>query len=189
MISKRVKKSKEKGGKFMNTNIFERVKYLRKDILNMTQDDFSKKIKISRSNLGSIETARVNITDRVISDICNAFSVNEDWLRNGGKDDDIFIEVSENEELTRYLQSILENTDDVIADIIKNFIVIYEKLDDDSKKVLKCVAKDLLNKLYMHNNDTFDFVDEVSIIPKNKKNSFDDIPDTSIELESKYPSA
>ncbi|MCI8409624.1 MAG: helix-turn-helix transcriptional regulator [Lachnospiraceae bacterium] len=173
----------------MNTNIYERVKYLRKEILNMTQDDFSKKIKISRSNLGSIETARVNITDRVICDICNAFSVNEDWLRNGGNDDDIFIELSEHEELTKYIQSLLENTDDVIADIIKNFIVIYEKLDDDSKKVLKCVAKDLLNKLNTHNNDTLSFVDGVSMMPKNPKNSFNDIPDTSIELESKYPSA
>lgn len=127
-------------------DIYGRVKYLRKCILNMTQDDFSKKIKISRSNLGSIETGRVNVTDRVISDICTVFNVNEDWLRNGGSDNDIFTELSECEEVAKYVQTLLDSTDDVVADIIKNFIVIYEKLDDDSKDVLKSVAKDLLNK-------------------------------------------
>ena len=127
-------------------NIYERVKYLRKDILKMTQDDFSKRIKISRSNLGSIETARVNITDRVVIDICSEFNIDENWLRNGGSDDEIFIELSEDEELAMYTQMLLDSTDDVVADMIKNFIVIYQKLDDDSKRVLKNVAKDLLNK-------------------------------------------
>lgn len=128
-------------------DIYERVKYLRKNKLNMTQDDFSKKIKISRSNLGSIETARVNITDRVISDICDCFGVNEDWLRNGGSDDNIFIELSENEEIAKYTQTLLDTTDDTVADMIKNFIVIYQKLDNDSKDVLKNVAKELLDKM------------------------------------------
>lgn len=128
-------------------SIYERVKYLRKNILDMTQDDFSRKIKISRSNLGSIETSRVNITDRVISDICDCFNVNEDWLRNGGSDDDIFKELSESEEVAKYTQTLLDSTDDVIADMVKNFIVIYQKLDDNSKEVLKSVAKDLLDKM------------------------------------------
>ncbi|HBM76088.1 MAG TPA: XRE family transcriptional regulator [Clostridiaceae bacterium] len=63
--------------------IYERIKILRKDELHLTQEEFSSKIKISRSNLGSIEVGRISVTDRVISDICFAFNVNEDWLRNG----------------------------------------------------------------------------------------------------------
>jgi transcriptional regulator with XRE-family HTH domain len=63
--------------------MFERIKYLRTDILDITQEKFADKIRISRPNLGSIETNRINITDRVISDICREFNINEDWIRYG----------------------------------------------------------------------------------------------------------
>ncbi|MCC0670798.1 helix-turn-helix transcriptional regulator [Clostridioides sp. ES-S-0145-01] len=66
--------------------IYKRIKELRKDVLKLTQEDFSKKINISRSNLGSLEIDRVKVTDRVISDICREFSVNENWLRHGKGD-------------------------------------------------------------------------------------------------------
>ena len=150
-------------------NIYERVKYLRKNILNITQDDFSKKIKISRSNLGSIETGRVNITDRVISDICNEFSVNESWLRNGGSDDEIFINLSEDEEVENYVQMLLNSTDDIITETIKKFVIIYQKLDDNSKQILRNLANDLLGKT------------------KKTTNFADDIPDTAEEFEKMYP--
>ena len=62
-------------------NIGERIKYLRKDILHIkSQEVFAKQINISRSNLGNIETSRVSVTDRVISDICSTYNVNENWL-------------------------------------------------------------------------------------------------------------
>lgn len=63
--------------------IWERIRYFRKDVLNMTQADFANKVKISRSNLGNVETGRISITDRLLSDICNAFSISEGWLRTG----------------------------------------------------------------------------------------------------------
>ena len=63
--------------------MYERIKHLRKNVLHLTQEEFSSSIKISRSNLGSIETGRINITDRLISDICEKYSVSEKWLRTG----------------------------------------------------------------------------------------------------------
>lgn len=128
--------------------IGERIRYLRKNILTIKSgDEFGNKIGISGSNIRNIENSRINVTDRVISDICDCFNVNEDWLRNGGTDDKIFKELSESEEVAKYTQTLLDSTDDAIADMIKNFIVVYEKLDDDSKDVLKSVAKDLLDKM------------------------------------------
>jgi transcriptional regulator with XRE-family HTH domain len=126
-------------------NIYERIKYLRKDKLNQTQDEFSKNIKISRSNLGSIETGRVSVTDRVISDICQFYDVSEDWIRNGGPDEEIFIEFSEDAEIAKYTQDLLMDTDDVIATTIKNFIVLYGKMDENSKQVLRNVHKELFS--------------------------------------------
>lgn len=61
----------------------ERIRYFRKILLKLTQEEFAKKINISRSNLANIEKGAVSVTDRVVSDICNAFSVSDEWLRNG----------------------------------------------------------------------------------------------------------
>lgn len=125
----------------------ERIRYLRKSILKIKSGEaFGEKIGISGSNMRSIENSRVNATDRVITDICTVFNVNEEWLRNGGADDEIFIKLSENAEIAKYTQILLDSTDDIIADMIKNFIAIYYKLDDDSKYILKGIAKELLDK-------------------------------------------
>ena len=67
--------------RYMQMN--ERIKILRKKYLDITQEEFAARIKISRSNLGSIEVGRINVTDRVVEDICTEFNVNEEWLRTG----------------------------------------------------------------------------------------------------------
>lgn len=56
--------------------VSERIKYLRKSILNLTQDKFSEKIGLSRSNIANIEVSRIKITDRTINDICRVFGIN-----------------------------------------------------------------------------------------------------------------
>lgn len=63
--------------------LFERIKHLRKNELHLTQDELASKIKVSRSNLASIEIGRISVTDRVVNDICMAYNVNEEWLRTG----------------------------------------------------------------------------------------------------------
>ena len=61
----------------------ERIRHFRKQILKMTQEDFARKINISRSNIANIEIGKIALTDRVATDICNSFSISEDWLRTG----------------------------------------------------------------------------------------------------------
>lgn len=61
----------------------DRIRHFRKDIKKLTQDEFRKEINLSRSNLASIETGAVNVTDRVIADICKTFNLSEHWLRTG----------------------------------------------------------------------------------------------------------
>ncbi len=59
----------------------------------------------------------------------------------------MFVKLSEDEELAMYTQMLLDSTDDVVADMIKEIIIMYEKLDNGSKQVLKDVTKGLLNKI------------------------------------------
>lgn len=60
----------------------ERIKILRKS-LNMTQDEFSSRIKLSRNFIAQIESGAKSPSDRTISDICREFNINEEWLRTG----------------------------------------------------------------------------------------------------------
>ena len=123
----------------------DRIKKLRKS-LDMTQQEFANRIGVKRNTIGQYEIGRNEPIDTVINLICREFNVNEDWLRNGGSDENMFIKLTEDEELAMYTQILLDSTDDIMADMIKDFIVVYEKLDNDSKQVLKNVSKSLLDK-------------------------------------------
>lgn len=102
----------------------ERIKDLRKNILHLSQKDFAEKINISRSNLGNIETNKINLTERVLMDICRTFHVNQDWLSNGTEP--IFAEDS-------------QFLDDQI-------VSLYNKLTDENKKYLYGYIQRLLDE-------------------------------------------
>lgn len=123
----------------------ERLKKIRKS-LDITQQEFADRIGIKRNSYANYEIGRNIPIDAIILSICREFNVNEDWLRNGGPDENMFIKLTEDEELAMYTQMLLDSTDDIMADMIKDFIVVYEKLDNDSKQVLKNFAKSLLDK-------------------------------------------
>jgi transcriptional regulator with XRE-family HTH domain len=63
----------------------ERIKHLRKTLLRITQGEFAEKINMSRSNFANIEKGNINLTERVIADICREFSVRREWLTDGEK--------------------------------------------------------------------------------------------------------
>ena len=122
----------------------ERLKKLRK-ALDLTQQDFANRIGVKRNTVATYEMGRSSPSDSAVSLICREFNVNEDWLRNGGSDDDMFVKLNEDEELAMYTQMLLDSTtDDVIANMIKKFICVYEKLDSDSKKILMNIADELI---------------------------------------------
>ncbi len=91
--------------------INQRIKLLRKNHLHMTQEEFASAIKVSRSNLGSIEIGRISVTDRVIHDICEKFNINENWLRTGeGGDDNMFAKATPYEKAYNRFGYIMENS-------------------------------------------------------------------------------
>ena len=60
----------------------ERIKKIRK-FFNLTQQEFSDRLKIKRGTIASYEIGRNEPIDAVISLICREFNVNEAWLRTG----------------------------------------------------------------------------------------------------------
>lgn len=115
--------------------INDRIKYLRKEVLHITQDEFSSKIQISRSNLGSIEIGRVNVTERVISDICKSFDINEEWLRTGNGE--IKSELSKEEYIADFVSRVLKSKDDSFK---KRYISMLSRLDEKGWEALEQVA-------------------------------------------------
>ena len=115
----------------------ERIKDVRKS-LNLTLEEFGKKLCVTKSTLSNIENGNRNITDRLIRDICREFDVSEDWLRTGAGE--MFEQLTEQQKAMKYTAKLLKDTDFIVANAIKNFIVTYEQLDDTSKKVLEAVA-------------------------------------------------
>lgn len=55
---------------------------IRKNV-GLNQEQFAKRLGLSRSFVNQVETGKKNISDRTISDICREFHVNEIWLRTG----------------------------------------------------------------------------------------------------------
>ena len=62
--------------------INERIKQIRV-VLQISQNEFSKKIFISQSSLGEIETGTRKVNNRIIQLLCSQFNVNKDWIKTG----------------------------------------------------------------------------------------------------------
>ena len=114
--------------------INERIRYLRKDILKITQQEFSAAINISRSNMGNIETGNVAVTDRVVQSICEKFDINKEWLINGVGD--IKKEMLPLDEVALYTEELLGSEDNPFFDMIIAMMKTYHELDRTSQQVM-----------------------------------------------------
>ncbi len=52
-------------------------------LLKMTQEEFSKEIGISSSQLSKLENGKLLMSKQLLSTICSRFSVNPDWIISG----------------------------------------------------------------------------------------------------------
>lgn len=122
----------------------ERIKCLRNK-LNLKQEDFGNKINLTKFAISNYENGRTGIPDRVISDICREFEVNEDWLRDG--DGEMFEQLTDQEKLMKYTALLLKGKDSAIVAAIQALIITYEQLDDVSKAVLEKIAIQYIENL------------------------------------------
>lgn len=92
--------------------IGDRLNYLRENHLKISQEEFGKKIGVSRFSISNHESGKRKLTERVITDICREFDVNEIWLRTGeGGDENIFNKLNDEDRFSINLGklSITEN--------------------------------------------------------------------------------
>lgn len=65
--------------------IGERIKELRKS-LNLTLEEFGKKLGVGKTAISKLEKSERNLTDQMALSICREFNVREEWLRDGTGD-------------------------------------------------------------------------------------------------------
>lgn len=111
----------------------ERIKFLRKR-LHLTQEEFADKLGLARNSIASYESGRRTPNDAIIKLICKEFNVNRSWLIDGTGN--IEIELSREEEITRYLGNLVKN-DEPDNDFQKKFIRALSKLSTDEWKMIE----------------------------------------------------
>ena len=125
-----------KGGKILN----ERIKKLRSH-LELTQEEFSSKIGLSRNFIAQVELGIKKPSSRTISDICEKFNVNEEWLLNGTGE--MFVNLPKEVEISNFLSDVQHLNDDNFQ---KRLILALSKLDSDGWKKLEDLIDALTNK-------------------------------------------
>lgn len=63
--------------------INQRIKYLRKEILMISQGEFGNKLGITKASISRIEIGTTTLTERNIKSICREFNVSYEWLKEG----------------------------------------------------------------------------------------------------------
>lgn len=115
----------------------DRLIELRKS-LRLSQKAFGEPLNLSRSAVANYEQGAQVIPDRVISDICRVYTVNETWLRTGVGE--MLTEgTSVDAELLTLVGELVKSDDEWL----KNCIVRFLKLSPQSKEAFKSFLSDL----------------------------------------------
>ena len=120
----------------VNTRIIE----LRKN-LNLTQDEFAKKIGLSRNFIWMIEKGDRIPSDRTVADICRTFGVDEIWLRDGIGEP--FREKSDEEQIAEVLGGVLAGSEQSKARLIRAVANLPDELTDAAIQVIRQIAESL----------------------------------------------
>lgn len=91
-------------------DIGERIRYLRKDLLNLTLDKFGDKLGLKKSTLSTIENGIGSVTNHLRLSIVREFNVNEQWLLTG--EGEPFTKKSRQEELEAFFKDVEMGTND-----------------------------------------------------------------------------
>ena len=103
----------------------------------LNQEDFAKKIGVSRNFISLVETGKRNLSDRTIADICRIFNINETWLRTG--EGEMLVQKSRNDEISDFIGDVLSGE----PDFRRLLVSILSRMTTDEWKMLEQKALEL----------------------------------------------
>ena len=115
----------------------ERIKYLRKELLHLTLEEFGSHIGLGKSALSKIERGENTGTDQTVKSICREFGVREEWLRTG--EGEPFGSYTRNEKVAEFANRVMKEEDENFK---KRFISALAELNEEQWKVIEdlCMA-------------------------------------------------
>ncbi len=119
---------------YKDMTINQRIKYLRKEKLQLTQTEFGNKLGLGKTAISKMESNTSTVTIQNRKMICKEFNVNYAWLDGGvGR---IFIE---NDDLFIDLLAKEYDLDDLQVRLIEKFV----KLDKENREAFMNFLKDV----------------------------------------------
>ncbi len=102
---------------------------------------FADQLKIDQSYVTQLTNGRRNPSDRLISDICEKFNVDETWLRTG--EGDMFMPKSRTDEISAFVGDILKGE----ADFRQKFISVLARMTADEWQILEKKVLELAEEI------------------------------------------
>lgn len=120
-------------------NISERVRFLRKEKLKLTQEALGEPLGLTRANIANIEAGRIAVTDRVVISICEKFNVSENWLRTG--EGEVFIPLTRNQQITDFLGDLIKEENSFKKRLIDALSRLSEEDWEDIERIVDKLTK------------------------------------------------
>lgn len=103
-----------------------RLKEIR-NTLGLSQEEFGKRIHLSKPTISALENATRSISERVVNDICREFNVNSLWLEEG-----------KGEMFSSYSEDLIESVAEEykLNEYDVELVRAYLELDEDSRRAI-----------------------------------------------------
>ena len=124
--------------------LYERVRYLRKDILKQTQSEFAAALGTSRDAINNLEGNRLKRPDQkkpLLRLMCEKFAVNETWLITG--DGEPMKPMNRDTQIASFMGDVMRGEDD---DFRRRLIAVLAKLDASEWELLEKMALKLADE-------------------------------------------
>ena len=163
----------------------ERIKELRKS-LDITQQEFAKRIGSTQNIIASYEIGRRNPSSAVVNNICKEFNVNEEWLRTG--QGEMFNSFNKDFEIAKWLGSVMKDRPDNFK---KRLLAVLSNLNEDEWHFLEEKAKELVSNEFTNSQSSENISDEISateekISPKYENMTLEEIQKQADFWDSLY---
>lgn len=103
----------------------------------LTRTAFAEKLNVSQQHVSRLAKDG-NPSDRTISDICEKFNINENWLRTG--EGEMQVQYSRDEEIAGFMGAVMHGESDNFK---RRFIAMLSRLNESDWEVLEKMALEM----------------------------------------------
>lgn len=117
-----------------------RIKILRKT-LGLTQEEFGRKLGVSKNVIYNIEKEKIEIKDVLINHICEVYNANKCWIETG--EGSMLSEVQDDVKFAELSAKILKNDDEFMKKVLFTFYSLTDEQRETVIEIAKGLVKDI----------------------------------------------